>query len=380
MNNRETPPFFTTGTKIVALIFLVGFAAATYRMVAGLGAATHLSDEYPWGIWVAFDILVGVALAAGGFAVTGLVYILNLKKYRPIARPAVLTAFIGYLMLILGVIIDIGKPAAFWHPMVMWQYHSILFEIIVCITLYTTVLSLEFCPVLFRGIGMRGIAGFLQKKPVLFFLVIAGITLSYHHQSSLGGLFLIVPEKLHPLWYTPLLPQLFFLSACAAGFAVVSLESFFASRILRRPEEGGILRGLATWTAGALFLYLTVRFVDLILRGKGALLLDGSVAGRLFWFEAGIGFILPMIWLLMTRNSSPSAIMPGQALVVFGILLNRFDANFLSQLPHGGSYFPSWIEFAVSLGLISLAVLLYRLTILYLDVFPPVRTDTRDAA
>jgi len=373
MNRKENIPFFTTGTKIITLIFLVGAAAIAYRMFAGLGAATHLSDEFPWGIWVAVDILVGVALAAGGFTITALVYVFNLKNYKAIARPAVLTALLGYLMLICGVIVDIGKPAAFWHPLVMWQVHSVLFEVIVCIVLYTSVLTLEFGPAILDGIGLRGLAHVLQKKPVVFFLVIAGITLSYHHQSSLGGLFLIVPDKLHPLWYSPLLPKLFFLSAVAAGIAMVSLESLIASRVFQREREVEILQGLARWTAGALFVYLALRFGDLVYREKLPYLFDGSGASHLFWFEIAVGFLFPMVLLYVRRRGSAKQIFAGQVLVILGLFLNRFDTNFLSQLPHGGVYFPSWMEIAITLGLIALAVLLYRLAVLNLEVFTPVR-------
>jgi Ni/Fe-hydrogenase subunit HybB-like protein len=376
MNRKEKIPFFTTGTKIVTLIFLVGAAATVYRMFAGLGAATHLSDEYPWGIWVAMDILVGVALAAGGFTITFLVYVFNLKEFKPVARPGVLTAFLGYLMVICGEIVDIGKPLVFWHPLVMWQYHSVLFEVVICIALYTSVLTLEFGPAVLDRFGLARLAGLLKRKMVVFALVIAGITLSFHHQASLGGLYLMVPDKLHPLWYSPKMPFLFFLSAVAAGLAMVSFQSIVSSWALNRGYETEILRGLARWTSGALLVYLVVRLGDIAYRGKLPYLLDGSGASHLFWVEIGAGVILPMVLLFLARNASANGIFPGQLLVILGLVLNRFDTNFLSQVPHGGTYFPSWMEIAFSLGLIALAVLLYRLAVLNLEVFTPVQEET----
>lgn len=369
MNKEKEIPLFTPGTFVLLVLMGIGGAAALYRMAKGLGAATNLNDNFPWGLWVAVDVLLGVALAAGGFAITAAVYIFNMKKYKPIVKPAVLTAFIGYLMVIVGLFFDIGKPFSFWHPLIMWQHHSIMFEVVWCITLYTAVLSMEFAPSLLDKIGMQGLADLLRQKWIVYPLVIAGITLSYLHQSSVGGFFLLVPHKLHKLWYTPMLPQLFYISAIAVGLAMVSFETIVSSRVFKRAQETEILRGLAKGTGITLLIYLVVRIVDLAAHGNLGLMFQGSKASLLFLLEIIGGVIVPMIILFpASRGGAVNTILLGQILVIAGVVLNRFNTNFLTQVPHGGSYFPSGMEFAVSIGIISLGVFLYRVAVSKLDI------------
>ena len=371
--NRQAIPLVSKGTWILILLMALGGLSMIYRFSMGLGAATNLNDSYPWGLWVAVDVLVGVALAAGGFTITAAVYIFNMKKYRPVVRPAILTALIGYLMVIVGLMIDIGKPLTFWHPLFMWQHHSIMFEVVLCITLYTSVLVLEFAPPLLDGIGMKLLARFMRKKWIVFPLVIAGITLSYLHQSSLGAFYLIVPEKLHHLWYTPMIPQLFYLSSIAAGLAMVSFESIVSSWAFKRGHENEILVGLAKGTVWTLLIYLVVRLTDLGARGNLPQLYDWNRPAILFYIELFGGVVFPMILLeIGRRRGALSVIFLGQVLVMLGVVLNRFNANFLAQISHGGSYFPSWMEIAITLGLISLGVFLYRVAVLRLEVFPHV--------
>jgi len=366
---KRNPSLFSGGTLLLLLLMALGGVVTLYRMAKGLGAATNLSDEYPWGLWVAVDVLTGVALAAGGFAIAAAVYIFNMKKYKPVAKPAILTAFIGYLIVIVGLVIDIGKPASFWHPLVMWQGHSVMFEVVWCITLYTTVLALEFAPDLLDRIGMGGLAKVLRQKVILYPLVIAGITLSYLHQSSLGAFFLITPHKLHGLWYTPLLPQLFYLSAIAVGLAMVSFESIMSSRAFNRAYETDILKGLAKGTWITLVIYLVVRLVDLLAQGKVGLIFTGGTASLLFLLEMVGGVILP-IFLLATRSAeNVSSILWAQVLVIAGVILNRFNVNFLTQSGHGGSYFPSAMEMAITVGIIALGLFLYRAAVAYLPIF-----------
>jgi Ni/Fe-hydrogenase subunit HybB-like protein len=211
----------------------------------------------------------------------------------------------------------------------------------------------------------------MQKKYVVLPLVIGGITLSFHHQSSLGNLFLIVPDKLHPLWYTQKIGLLYFLSAVAAGLAMVSFQSIASSWALKRGYDVGILRGLAKGTSVALLVYLAVRLVDLGIGGNLTFVLDGSIESLVFLIEITGGVLLPIVLLgSVVRRGAVSRIFIGQVLVMVGIILNRFNANFLAQTPHGGSYFPSWMEIAITVGLISLGVFLYRLAVLRLEVFP----------
>ncbi len=230
-------------------VFIVLVAAGLYstvvRFAFGLGAATNLSDRFPWGIWIGFDVLCGVGLAAGGFVVAGAVYVFHLDDYKAIARPAVLTAFLGYVLVVFALMFDLGRPWNIWHPLFMWNPHSAMFELAWCVMLYTTVLALEFSPMLFERLKMNKAAEAVHK--IIAPIVILGVMLSTLHQSSLGSLYLVMPEKVYPLWYSGNLPFLFFVSATAVGPAMVIMESFLSSRafhreiefpILSRPREG----------------------------------------------------------------------------------------------------------------------------------------------
>src|SRR3990170_450855 len=243
----------------------VGGVITVLRYARGLGAVTNLSDRFPWGLWVGFDIMCGVALAAGGFTVAGLVYVLHLERYHPLVRPAIVTGFLGYLLVIAALLVDLGRPYRIWHALIMWNPHSVMFEVAWCVMLYTLVLSLEFGQVVLDRLGRTSLLR--MTRMALPPLVIAGVILSTLHQSSLGALFLIVPGKLHALWYTPMLPVLFFLSALAVGLAMVTVESSVSSRVFGRSLELPQLRGLGTGTAHALTLYLVVKVTDLVVRG-----------------------------------------------------------------------------------------------------------------
>jgi Ni/Fe-hydrogenase subunit HybB-like protein len=356
------------GMRLLLLLVGLGVLAILYRMVVGLGAATNLSDDIPWGLWVAVDVLAGVALAAGGFSITAAVYIFNMKKYKPIARPAILTAFIGYAVVVVGLGVDIGKPLSAWHPLVMWQPHSIMFEVVVCITLYLTVLALEFSQTFFDGMKWQGALKTIKK--FTYPLVIAGIVLSFLHQSSLGGVFLIAPAKLSHLWYTPNMPYFFYLSAIAAGLAMVSVEGIVSSRSLKREMEMDILQGLARGARITLVLYLVLKAADMTAQGVWPLVLAGNLAGFFFLAEILIGVVAPIIlYSMKSVTDSPKGLLIAASLVTGGVVFNRFNVNFFAQSGTGTFYFPSVWELLVTVGLVALVVMLYRLAVMHLPVF-----------
>ena len=364
-------PFFTPVTWLLLLLSGIGLTAALYRLGAGLGPATNLSDATPWGLWITFDVMTGVALAAGGFTITGLVYILNWKTYAPITRAATLTAFLGYLVVMLGLVLDIGKPWSFWHAWIFWQPHSVMFEIVICMTLYSLVLFLEFLPSFLEGLkSLSPLRNILTGKAVLIPLVIAGILLSYGHQSSLGGLFLLTPHKLPALWSSPQIHHFFFLTAVCAGLAMVSLESMLSSKVFNKGLETHILEGLARGTAWTLLVYCAARLLDIGIRGRLSAIGEASASSSLFLLEFGILGMLPMTLLFFRRiRRSLLWLALCQCLVLLGVVLYRFDVVFLAQSGGTGVYFPSWIEIAVTVGLVAAGILLYRLAVTYLPVF-----------
>ena len=360
---------FGGGGLVALALAALGLGVGLYRLIFGLKAVTNLSDQYPWGLWISFDVMAGVALAAGGFTTTLAAYVMGWKKYKPVVRPAVLTAFLGYLMVGVGLFFDVGKSWQLWHPIINWNPQSMLFEVAWCVMLYLTVLFLEFAPNLFEGLNMPGAAKFLRNPVILWPLVIAGIILSFGHQNSIGGLFLLMPHKLSHLWWSPLMNYWFYLSAFAVGLAMVSFETIVSHRAFKRPQPLSLLDGLARGTAIALAVYLGARFIDLAARGNLGLIFSSGKASLLFAIEVvGLG-VLPMLLLFSPGvRKSVDGILWSQILVIAGVLMNRFNVNFLAQSGGTGSYFPSLGEFALSIGLVALAVFLYRWAVIALPI------------
>ncbi len=276
----EKLPKFTFWRAVLLVILAAGFYSTLLRFTKGLGAATHLSDRFPWGLWIGFDVICGVGLAAGGFTLAATVYVFHLRRFHPILRPSILTAFLGYALVAVALLFDLGKPYNIWHPLVMWNPHSVMFEVAWCVMLYLTVLALEFSPAVFERFGMQKPLKLL--KAITIPLVIVGVLLSTLHQSSLGSLFLIVPSKLHPYWYSPLLPLFFFISAVATGMAIVIFESNLSARAFGREIEMPLLASLGKAMAGVLIVYGILRLQDLWRRGALVHLREPSTETVLF--------------------------------------------------------------------------------------------------
>ena len=361
--------------SVLSAILILTFTAIAYiRYTQGLGAVTHLSDTFPWGLWIGFDLLCGVGLAAGGFAVTATVHILHLKDFKPIVRPTVLTAFLGYLLVIAALLVDLGRPWNIWHPIIMWNPHSVMFEVGWCVMLYTTVLSLEFAPVVIERFRERFKLDWMLKslKTVTPILVILGVLLSTLHQSSLGSLFLIVPEKMHPLWYTPILPVLFFVSALAAGIAMVVVESWFSKRAFGKPIETKLLARLSRVSVVVLALYFVLRIRDLASRDALSTIFPLNRVSTMFLLEVGLGVLVPMVLLAFARfRESPKRLAFTQGLVVLGFIFHRLNVSVTSvEAATGRTYIPSIPEFFVSAGLIAVGMTIFVLVCRYLPVFP----------
>jgi Ni/Fe-hydrogenase subunit HybB-like protein len=365
------------------ILFTAGLVAAVIRFSRGLGATTNLNDATPWGLWIGFDVIAGVALAAGGFTLAATVYIFHLEKYRPLLRPAILTAFLGYVAVIVGLLVDLGLPWNIWRPTVYWQHHSVLFEVAWCVMLYTAVLGLEFLPSalehpMFKSQVFQTIVHWLKRLTLP--LVIAGIVLSTLHQSSLGSLLLIVPFRVHELWYSPILPVLFFVSAAALGLMMVTVEGFFSAFVYRRRIELELFSGLGKAAAVILWALLCIRIGDLVWRGVLPGAIDGSWQSVLFLVEISISTLIPAILLsIPASRNSLHGLGTASVLTVSGMILHRLSASVIAvERPAGASYFPSWVEFAISIGIVSGAALIFLFFTENLKIFGPETMDEEE--
>lgn len=364
---------------LLATIFGLGGLVVLLRFVFGIGAVSNMSDSFPWGIWIGIDVMGGVALAAGAFVIAGGAHIFGIHRWEPLVRPAILTGFLGYVLVILGLLVDLGRPYNIWRPLVHWQHHSVMWEVGLCVFTYTIVLFIEFLPVILERInGFEAIATRLPTVPLYKFLrkisiifVILGVILSTLHQSSLGSLWVLVPTKLDPLWYSIWLPVFFWISAIAIGLTMTIVESVLSSKAFGHGLEMDLLAELAKWTVAVLGIYLIARFADLVQRGAWPLLFEPTVQALAFWLEIALGVIIPMI--LFSRRSwreNPRILFTGAALVVLGFVLNRLNISTVGMWEWSGvQYFPSWMEVAVTLSIISIGVMLFALAAKYLSVF-----------
>jgi len=354
---------------VLAVVLVAGAYASVLRFSRGLGATTSLSDVFPWGLWIGFDVMCGVMLAAGGFTLTAAVYLFNLKKFKPIVRPTVLTAFLGYLLVVVALLFDLGRGYRIWHPLVMWNPRSVMFEVAWCVTLYTTVLSLEFAGVFFERFHLYKLLR--VQKMFLIPLVIAGVMLSTLHQSSLGSLYLIVPNKLHPLWYTPLLPVLFFLSAICVGLAMTIFESSMSSRHFGKQLELPLIQGLGRTLLLMLCVYTVVRFQDLLHRGVFSLVRQDGWEVWLFLLEILLSSALPICLLLIPKvRESPNGLYLSAVLCILGFVANRMNVTITGMEAAARiKYFPKWTEIAVTLAIIAFGFLVFALAVRYLPIF-----------
>jgi Ni/Fe-hydrogenase subunit HybB-like protein len=363
---------------------LVGVLAAVsvVRFTRGLGSVTNLSDAAPWGLWIGFDVMSGVALAAGGFVLAATVHIFGMKRYHGFLRPAILTAWLGYAAVAVGLLYDLGLPWRIWHPILHWQHRSVLFEVALCVMLYLSVLTLEFAPAILEHPlldrrFLRGILRILKKATIP--LVIAGIVLSTLHQSSLGSLFLITPYRLHPLWYSHIIYVLFFVSAVALGLMMVVLESLLSAYFFRHEVHTRELAGLGLAASVVLWIYVALRLGDLALRGVLGMAVDGSWHGALFVAELGLSAVIPATLMLSRRvRESRAGMAVAAAFTVSGMVLYRLDVSIFAFLrPPGFGYHPSWEELAVSVGIVSAFALLFIFFVERLKVYEDVSRRPR---
>jgi Ni/Fe-hydrogenase subunit HybB-like protein len=412
------------GGKIVWFLAIFGIILILYRYAAGLGAATNLSDGYPWGLWIGFDILAGIALAAGGFVMAGTVHLFGGHKYHALARPAILTALLGYLLFIFGLFFDLGRPWNLWRAIYSWNHASPMFEVAWCVMMYTTILILEFLPVVLERyklnkllelwrtlvpwliifmlgmftfamssslawalvmviilliweISMR--AGWMPRdKQMPILLIMAGVMFSTMHQSSLGSIFLLAPTKLHILWYTPIIPLLFLLSAIMVAPAMVTFESLMSEKILKHKARFDLLSDLAGWMPYLLGLYLLIKIADLLGRNAALQTLTMSPQTISWWLEITIGVILPLILFLSPETiKTKGGLLWASTLVIIGLVWNRINVAIVGVIiEKWETYYPYWIELFITIGVVAIGLIVFKWAVENLPIYEHEKLST----
>jgi Ni/Fe-hydrogenase subunit HybB-like protein len=351
---------------VFAAILAVGIPVLVYRFAFGLGAVTHLSQATPWGLWIGFDMLCGVALAAGGYTLAAAVYMFGFRELKPVVRAAILTGFLGYVFAVIGLLCDLGQPWRIPYPIVYsWGTTSVMFEVGWCVALYTTVLALEFLPAFFEWMGWR--VPLVALHRIELGAIVLGIVLSTLHQSSLGALFLMAPGRIHPLWYSPYIPVFFFVSSIAAGLAMVIFESGVSHKIFHdrtdpdRPVDmDKIALTLGRAAAIVLFAYVFLRLQGVAESDTWSML--GTPWGA-WWLLEVVGFFLvpSLMFAYGSRNRDVRAVRLAAVMAVLGVVLNRVNVSIIAfNWKHPFQYVPSLMEVIGSITIVTMGIITFR--------------------
>jgi Ni/Fe-hydrogenase subunit HybB-like protein len=376
-NVAVSRPLLTPFNIFAGVVLLVGLAVTVLRFTGGLGAVTNLDDNNPWGIWIGFDLLCGVALAAGGYTTSAACYLFGLKRYHAAVRPAILTAFLGYALVVFALHYDVGRPWRLPYPIFVSQgTTSLLFEVGLCVFLYLTVLFIEYTPAALEWLGLKRARNIVVKLTLA--LTVFGVVLSTLHQSSLGALYLIAPSKLHPLWYSAYLPLYFFVSSMFAGMSMVIFESTLSHKHFHDKMDEDHLEtspqvayGFAKASSAVMCSYLALKVLGLSMDDNWHFLTTGWGA----WYLVEIlGFVaLPAyLYAIGAREKNLKLIRWTSVLTVLGIILNRFNISMVAfnyNLPAADRYFPSWMEIAISLFVVVIGILVFRFIVTRMPIF-----------
>jgi len=362
----------TRTSLICAVLVAIMLILLGNRFLNGFSAVANINNGYPWGIWVAYDVVVGTAFACGGYAMALLVYILNKGKYHPLVRPALLASMFGYSLGGASVIFDLGRYWNFWHIMApsYANPNSVMFEVALCVACYCTVLWLEFTPAFAEKWGGAQHKKFLNR--VLFVFIALGCLLPTMHQSSLGTLLVVFGDLVHPLWQSKLLPLLFLLSAVSMGFSIVIFEATLVTSVFKRPSEAKILGFVTRYVVVLMSIYLALRWGDLIISGKLGQIFGSGGLSFMFLLETAL-FATPIVLMgpKANRNNERLQFLSAVAMLLGGGMY-RLDAYLVAYGRPGWHYFPSVGELMITIGVIALEVLGYLVFIKVLPVLHPI--------
>ena len=354
-------PVVTIPFMVLGVIGAIGLYYLVLRFIHGMGVVVNLNDGYAWGLWVVYDIVVGTALACGGYALAITVYVLNKGKYHPLVRPALLASLLGYGLGGIGAVIDMGRWQQFYNILLPWHmnFNSVMLEVGLCVMAYVIVLTIEFAPVVMEKFGWKNLRQRLEK--ILFVVIAIGVLLPTMHQSSLGSILIAMGHKVDPLWQTlHIQPLLALLTALTMGFAIVIFEASLSSAGFNRKPETSLLSGLGRGIVGLIAAFLVVRFAEILIRGKLGLVFAFDFSSLMFFIETAL-FIYPLMVLTSARARQDSKKLFYAALsMLFAGAMYRFNAFLITFDPGPGySYFPSFPEIMVTLGLVAIEIMVF---------------------
>ncbi len=375
-NGTVTVKSLLTPFNVIAgLIVLMGLVLTGLRFTGGLSSVTNLSDYNPWGIWIGFDLLAGVALAAGGFVTSAAVYLFGMKKYHSAVRPAILTGFLGYALVVVALNYDVGRPWRLPYPFFRFGTTSVLFEVAACVCLYLTVLFLEFSPAALEWLGLKKLRNLIHKLTLV--LTIFGVILSTLHQSSLGALFLIAPSKLHPLWYSTYLPVYFFTTAVIAGLSMVLFEGalchhYFEHKLdeEHKKSKDRVALGFGKAASWVLAGYFAAKIFGISAGNNWHYLTTGY---GVWYLVELLGFVgLPcLLYAIGVREKKYTLIRWTAGWTVLGIIINRLNICVIAfnwHLPASERYFPHWMEIGISIFLVTCGLLVFKFIVSWMPV------------
>jgi Ni/Fe-hydrogenase subunit HybB-like protein len=384
------PPLSQIGFfRFLLAVVAIGGVITAWRFAVGLGPSTGLSDGYPWGLWIALEVVTGTALACGGYAMALLVYIFNQGRYHPLVRPAILTSALGYSIAAVAIMVDVGRPWFIWKiPIAFGKYNwnSALLEVALCVMAYVFVLWVELSPAFLekwrdsRSSFLQGLSrAFLPIiNKLLVFIIALGILLPTMHQSSLGTVMLLANQKLHPLWNTGLIPLLFLISCIAMGYAAVVFEGVISSLAFKRKPHTAMLARLYMPTVITVLIFLVIRFADIVIRGHLGTMFRFDLRGIMFWIEALL-FLVPVFMLLSPKRNDLGHLFRAAIFLMLAGALYRFDAYIVAFMPPGNwTYFPSVTEMLISAGMIAAEIMFFVILVKYFPILggTPARAES----
>jgi Ni/Fe-hydrogenase subunit HybB-like protein len=385
-------PLLTPTFKAMLALWAAATGVGVVRFTHGLGAVTAMNDGYPWGLWIAFDVVVGTGLASGGYAIALLVFVLNRGRYHPLVRPALLTSLLGYAVAGVAVFFDVGRYWALGNVALMpwrWNGTSVLLEVALCMMTYVAVLAIELSPALLErweaeGRGRRAEVArtwLPRLRRALPIVIALGLVLPTMHQSSLGSLLLVASTKVHPLWHTGALPLLFLLTAFSMGYAILYLESIFSSVAFGRPLETRLLGKLGALVGGTILAFLAVRLAGLVGSERVTLAFTSGTRSFFFWAETLLFLASALLFLQQWVHARPGTQLQAALLALAAGALYRIDCFLVAFDPGAGwSYFPSVGEIVITLGFVATETMAYLVAVRRFPILAGVSSPAREPA